>query len=77
MKKRHKAIVVIGVGVLIYGLGVALGISFLGGNKSPQYHQPNLANQKPSYMPTESPESVSKWLAEIKPAAGGNEVEEK
>ena len=72
MKKRYKAILTVGFGFLVYGVGIMLGVSFLGNNDSIQDHQQQVATSKASYMPTESPESLSKWVAEIHPAAGEN-----
>ena len=73
VKKRHKAMMVIGAGALVYGIGIKMGVSFLNGNNSHNTQQQNIATSKPSYIPTDNPESLSKWVAEIHPAAGTSE----
>ena len=77
MKKRHKALLVVCSGALVYGIGIMLGVSFLNGSNDPNNQQQNLATSKPSYIPTEDPENLSKWLSEIHPAAGKNAATEK
>ncbi|MBU1682518.1 hypothetical protein KJ742_01085 [Patescibacteria group bacterium] len=74
MKKQHKAIAVMGIGVFVDWIGAVFGVSFFDGRKSLSNLQSNLAASKPSCIPTEKHESLSKWLAEINPAAGTNKV---
>ncbi len=73
MKTRHKAIMLIAAGALVYSIGIMMGVSFLNGDSSQQTQQNNIATPKPSYIPTDNPEKLSKWVSEIHPAAGENE----
>lgn len=68
---------IVGVGALVYGVGIMMGVSFLSGKNTTNNLQPDIATKKPSYLPTKNPENLSKWLAEIHPAAGRDAVTEK
>jgi hypothetical protein len=68
MKKRYKAVMIIGVGALVYGVGIMMGVSFLSGDKSQT--QPNVASSVPSMESMGDSDILSKWVANIQPAAG-------
>ena len=73
MKKRYKTIGIIGAGALVYGIGVIMGVSLLNGDNSQQTKTQRIAQSKPSYIQTEDQDALTKWVDEIRPAAGNSE----
>jgi flagellar basal body-associated protein FliL len=73
MKKRHKALMVIGVGALVYGIGLMTGVSFLNSFKGQDAQQQNIAASKAMHIQTETTQELAKRLVEIHPAAGASQ----
>ena len=71
MRKTHKALILMGVGAVAYGIAIVYGCSFLDGSMSSKANNSETAATN-IHAPANNPEELSKWLTDIKPAAGGD-----